>query len=175
MDECGFCSFQNWEIVREDENTMYSGQAVQSPPSGHPDVQVRLAEELDTRLTMYGNPATSQPVTSSVRCFRFCHGFHVMSRFDSCASCKLLSSMACDGDLLRLPSVVLHLPFLPRNTVEQNVDSPSAHWSQGPSLTASSQTHQKHCNQALTCSFQQEGTRCRCEDVREDSGVSFLR
>ncbi|EDL84127.1 neural precursor cell expressed, developmentally down-regulated gene 4A, isoform CRA_b [Rattus norvegicus] len=56
---------ENWEIVREDENTMYSGQAVQSPPSGHPDVQVRLAEELDTRLTMYGNPATSQPVTSS--------------------------------------------------------------------------------------------------------------
>lgn len=66
--------------------------------------------------------------------------------------------MACDGDLLRLPSVVLHLPFLPRNTVEQNVDSPSAHWSQGPSLTASSKTHQKHCSQALTCSFQQEGT-----------------
>lgn len=56
---------ENWEIVREDENTMYSGQAVQSPSSSHADVQVRLAEELDTRLTMYGNPATSQPVTSS--------------------------------------------------------------------------------------------------------------
>lgn len=56
---------ENWEIVREDENTMYSGQAVQSPPSSHADVQARLAEELDARLAMYGNPATSQPVTSS--------------------------------------------------------------------------------------------------------------
>ncbi|EGV99884.1 E3 ubiquitin-protein ligase NEDD4 [Cricetulus griseus] len=56
---------ENWEIVRDDDNTEYSGQAVQSPPSGHIDVQVRLAEELDTRLAVYGNPATGQPVTSS--------------------------------------------------------------------------------------------------------------
>ncbi|ERE76618.1 E3 ubiquitin-protein ligase [Cricetulus griseus] len=57
---------ENWEIVRDDDNTEYSGQAVQSPPSGHIDVQVRLAEELDTRLAVYGNPATGQPVTSSL-------------------------------------------------------------------------------------------------------------
>lgn len=58
---------ENWEIVREDENTEYSGQAVQSPPSGHIDVQTHLAEEFNTRLAVCGNPATSQPVTSSVR------------------------------------------------------------------------------------------------------------
>lgn len=56
---------ENWEIVRDDDNAVYSGQAIQSPPAGQVDVQVRLAEELDTRLTMYGNPATGQPVTSS--------------------------------------------------------------------------------------------------------------
>ncbi|XP_036049833.1 E3 ubiquitin-protein ligase NEDD4 isoform X2 [Onychomys torridus] len=56
---------ENWEIIREDENAVYSGQAFQSPPSGHVDVQARLAEELDTRLAVYGNPATGQPVTSS--------------------------------------------------------------------------------------------------------------
>ncbi|XP_036049832.1 E3 ubiquitin-protein ligase NEDD4 isoform X1 [Onychomys torridus] len=57
---------ENWEIIREDENAVYSGQAFQSPPSGHVDVQARLAEELDTRLAVYGNPATGQPVTSSL-------------------------------------------------------------------------------------------------------------
>ncbi|XP_028627187.1 E3 ubiquitin-protein ligase NEDD4 isoform X1 [Grammomys surdaster] len=56
---------ENWEIVREDENTEYSDQAVQSPPSSHVDVQARLAEEFDARLSVFGNPATSQPVTSS--------------------------------------------------------------------------------------------------------------
>ncbi|XP_059124208.1 E3 ubiquitin-protein ligase NEDD4 isoform X3 [Peromyscus eremicus] len=56
---------ENWEIIREDENAVYSSQAFQSPPSGHVDVQARLAEELDTRLAVYGNPATGQPVTSS--------------------------------------------------------------------------------------------------------------
>ncbi|XP_052570064.1 E3 ubiquitin-protein ligase NEDD4 isoform X2 [Peromyscus californicus insignis] len=56
---------ENWEIIREDENAVYSGQAFQSPPSGHGDVQARLAEELDTRLAVCGNPATGQPVTSS--------------------------------------------------------------------------------------------------------------
>ncbi|XP_051053363.1 E3 ubiquitin-protein ligase NEDD4 [Phodopus roborovskii] len=56
---------ENWEIVRDEENDVYSGQAVQSPSSGHVDVQVRLAEELDTRLAVYGNPATGQLVTSS--------------------------------------------------------------------------------------------------------------
>ncbi|KAL1781927.1 E3 ubiquitin-protein ligase NEDD4 isoform X2 [Sigmodon hispidus] len=37
---------ENWEIIRDDENAVYS-------------------EELDTRLAVYGNPATGQPITSS--------------------------------------------------------------------------------------------------------------
>ncbi|CAO2634374.1 E3 ubiquitin-protein ligase NEDD4, partial [Lemmus lemmus] len=56
---------ENWEIIRDDENAVYGGQAFQSPPSGHVDSQAHLAEELDTRLAVYGNPATGQPVTSS--------------------------------------------------------------------------------------------------------------
>ncbi|XP_038177019.1 E3 ubiquitin-protein ligase NEDD4 isoform X7 [Arvicola amphibius] len=56
---------ENWEIIRDEENTVYSGQAFQSPSSGHVDSQAHLAEELDTRLAVYGNPATGQPVTSS--------------------------------------------------------------------------------------------------------------
>ncbi|XP_052043783.1 E3 ubiquitin-protein ligase NEDD4 [Apodemus sylvaticus] len=56
---------ENWELLREDENAQYSGQAGQSPPSGHVDVPTRLAEDFDTKLAVYGNPATSQPVTSS--------------------------------------------------------------------------------------------------------------
>ncbi|KAL6082521.1 hypothetical protein STEG23_022831 [Scotinomys teguina] len=77
---------ENWEIIREDENAVYSSQAFQSPPSGHVDVQARLAEELDTRLAVYGNPATGQPVTSSVRYLRFCHGFVISyHKYDSTA------------------------------------------------------------------------------------------
>ncbi|KAK7832699.1 hypothetical protein U0070_026895 [Myodes glareolus] len=56
---------ENWEIIRDDENAVYSVQAFQSPSSGHVDSQAHLAEELDTRLAVYGNPATGQPVTSS--------------------------------------------------------------------------------------------------------------
>ncbi|XP_029426644.1 E3 ubiquitin-protein ligase NEDD4 isoform X5 [Nannospalax galili] len=56
---------ETWEIIQEDEATMYSGQAVQSPPSSNMDTQIHLAEELDARLTVYGNPATSQPMSSS--------------------------------------------------------------------------------------------------------------
>ncbi|XP_013201846.1 E3 ubiquitin-protein ligase NEDD4 isoform X1 [Microtus ochrogaster] len=56
---------ENWEIIRDEDNTVYSGQAFQSPSSGHVDSQAHLAEELDTRLAVYGNPATGQPVTSS--------------------------------------------------------------------------------------------------------------
>lgn len=56
---------ENWEVVQEDENAECSGQAGQSPPSGHVDVQAGLAEEFDTKLSVYGNPATNQPVTSS--------------------------------------------------------------------------------------------------------------
>ncbi|XP_060240758.1 E3 ubiquitin-protein ligase NEDD4 isoform X1 [Meriones unguiculatus] len=56
---------ENWEVIREEDNAVYSGQAVQSPPSSQVDGQARLAEELDARLAVFGNPATGQPVTSS--------------------------------------------------------------------------------------------------------------
>ncbi|KAL6031753.1 hypothetical protein STEG23_018169 [Scotinomys teguina] len=56
---------KNWEIIQEDENAVYSSQTFQSLPSGRVDVQALLAEELDTRLAVYGNLAIGQPVTSS--------------------------------------------------------------------------------------------------------------
>uniref|UniRef100_I3L6R7 HECT-type E3 ubiquitin transferase n=1 Tax=Sus scrofa TaxID=9823 RepID=I3L6R7_PIG len=59
-------SSENWEIIREDEATMYSNQAFpSSPPSNNLDVQTHLAEELNARLTVCGNSATGQPVSSS--------------------------------------------------------------------------------------------------------------
>ncbi|XP_012513551.1 PREDICTED: E3 ubiquitin-protein ligase NEDD4 isoform X3 [Propithecus coquereli] len=59
-------SSENWEIIREDEATMYSNQAFPSPPSSSTlDAQTHLAEELHARLTTCGNSATSQPVSSS--------------------------------------------------------------------------------------------------------------
>ncbi|XP_069315670.1 E3 ubiquitin-protein ligase NEDD4 isoform X2 [Eulemur rufifrons] len=59
-------SSENWEIIREDEATMYSNQAFPSPPpSSTVDAQTHLAEELHARLTVCGNSATSQPVSSS--------------------------------------------------------------------------------------------------------------
>ncbi|XP_059953291.1 E3 ubiquitin-protein ligase NEDD4 isoform X4 [Mesoplodon densirostris] len=59
-------SSENWEVIREDEATMYSHQAFpSSPPSNNLDVQTHLAEELNARLTVYGNSATGQPVSSS--------------------------------------------------------------------------------------------------------------
>ncbi|KAL2790581.1 E3 ubiquitin-protein ligase NEDD4 isoform 5 [Daubentonia madagascariensis] len=59
-------SSENWEIIREDEATMYSNQAFPSPPPpSNLGVQTHLAEELHARLTMCGNSATSQPVSSS--------------------------------------------------------------------------------------------------------------
>nr|XP_010344426.2 E3 ubiquitin-protein ligase NEDD4 isoform X3 [Saimiri boliviensis boliviensis] len=59
-------SSENWEIIREDEATMYSSQAFPSPPpSSNLDVPAHLAEELNARLTIFGNSATSQPVSSS--------------------------------------------------------------------------------------------------------------
>ncbi|XP_058150224.1 E3 ubiquitin-protein ligase NEDD4 isoform X1 [Dasypus novemcinctus] len=59
-------SSENWEIIKEDETTMYSNQAFPSPPpSTNLDVQSHLAEELNDRLTTSGNSATSQPVSSS--------------------------------------------------------------------------------------------------------------
>ncbi|XP_055135211.2 E3 ubiquitin-protein ligase NEDD4 isoform X2 [Symphalangus syndactylus] len=59
-------SSENWEIIREDEATMYSSQAFPSPPpSSNLDVPTHLAEELNARLTIFGNSAMSQPASSS--------------------------------------------------------------------------------------------------------------
>nr|XP_005905690.1 PREDICTED: E3 ubiquitin-protein ligase NEDD4 isoform X4 [Bos mutus] len=59
-------SSENWEIIREDEATMYGHQAFpSSPPSNNLDVQTHLAEELNARLTVGGNSATGQPVSNS--------------------------------------------------------------------------------------------------------------
>nr|XP_044620776.1 E3 ubiquitin-protein ligase NEDD4 isoform X2 [Equus asinus] len=59
-------SSESWEIIREDEATMYSNQAFPSlPPSSNLDAQTHLAEDLNARLTTCGNSATSQPVSSS--------------------------------------------------------------------------------------------------------------
>uniref|UniRef100_A0A8C5XNS2 E3 ubiquitin-protein ligase NEDD4 n=1 Tax=Microcebus murinus TaxID=30608 RepID=A0A8C5XNS2_MICMU len=56
---------ENWEIIREDEATMCSNQAFPlPPPSSTLDPQPHLAEELYARLTVGGNSATSQPVSS---------------------------------------------------------------------------------------------------------------
>uniref|UniRef100_A0A452VG79 HECT-type E3 ubiquitin transferase n=1 Tax=Ursus maritimus TaxID=29073 RepID=A0A452VG79_URSMA len=59
----------NWEIIREEEATMYnSNQAFPSPPaSNNLNVQTHLAEELNARLTVCRNSASGQPVSSSVR------------------------------------------------------------------------------------------------------------
>ncbi|XP_015451483.1 E3 ubiquitin-protein ligase NEDD4 isoform X3 [Pteropus alecto] len=60
-------SSENWEIIREDEGTVYSNQAFPSPPpSNSLDVHPRLAEELNALLTVCGNSATGQPVSSSL-------------------------------------------------------------------------------------------------------------
>ncbi|KAM6203002.1 E3 ubiquitin-protein ligase NEDD4 isoform 4-T4 [Rhynchocyon petersi] len=57
---------ENWEIIREDEATMYNNQAFSSPSlSSTLDVQTHLAEELNARLSTGGNSAASQPVSSS--------------------------------------------------------------------------------------------------------------
>ncbi|XP_065796647.1 E3 ubiquitin-protein ligase NEDD4 isoform X4 [Muntiacus reevesi] len=59
-------SSENWEIIREDEATMYGHQAFpSSPPSNNLDVQTHLAEELNARLTVGGNSASGQPVSNS--------------------------------------------------------------------------------------------------------------
>ncbi|KAF6351886.1 NEDD4 E3 ubiquitin protein ligase [Rhinolophus ferrumequinum] len=59
-------SSENWEIIREDEGTMYSNQAFpSSPPSNNMDVHAQLAEELNALPAICGNSATGQPVSSS--------------------------------------------------------------------------------------------------------------
>ncbi|XP_036094391.1 E3 ubiquitin-protein ligase NEDD4 isoform X3 [Rousettus aegyptiacus] len=54
-------SSENWEIIREDEGTVYSSQAFPSPPPSN-----RRIEELNALLTVSGNSATGQPVSSSL-------------------------------------------------------------------------------------------------------------
>ncbi|XP_010217603.1 PREDICTED: E3 ubiquitin-protein ligase NEDD4 isoform X1 [Tinamus guttatus] len=52
---------ESWEIITEDEATMYSNQNLQTPlPQSNCDIQAHLAEELNTRLTTSGNTATGQ-------------------------------------------------------------------------------------------------------------------
>ncbi|XP_053844540.1 E3 ubiquitin-protein ligase NEDD4 isoform X4 [Vidua macroura] len=52
---------ESWEIITEDEATLYSSQNVQMPLSQSScDIQSHLAEELSNRLTTSGSPATGQ-------------------------------------------------------------------------------------------------------------------
>ncbi|XP_009988423.1 PREDICTED: E3 ubiquitin-protein ligase NEDD4 isoform X1 [Tauraco erythrolophus] len=53
---------ESWDIITEDEATMYSNQNLQIPLSqSNCDIQTHLAEELNTRLTTSGSSATGQP------------------------------------------------------------------------------------------------------------------
>uniref|UniRef100_A0A8C0ZI51 HECT-type E3 ubiquitin transferase n=1 Tax=Cyanistes caeruleus TaxID=156563 RepID=A0A8C0ZI51_CYACU len=59
---------ESWEIITEDEATMYSSQNVQMPLSQSScDIQSHLAEELSNRLTTSGSPATGQSTNHSSR------------------------------------------------------------------------------------------------------------
>uniref|UniRef100_A0A663EAC1 HECT-type E3 ubiquitin transferase n=1 Tax=Aquila chrysaetos chrysaetos TaxID=223781 RepID=A0A663EAC1_AQUCH len=59
---------ESWEIITEDEATMYSNQNLQIPPSqSNCDIQTHLAEELNTRLTTSGSSATGQSANHSSR------------------------------------------------------------------------------------------------------------
>ncbi|NXI75359.1 NEDD4 ligase, partial [Rhipidura dahli] len=52
---------ESWEIITEDEATMYSSQNIQIPLSQSScDIQTHLAEELSNRLTTSGSAATGQ-------------------------------------------------------------------------------------------------------------------
>ncbi|XP_042660028.1 E3 ubiquitin-protein ligase NEDD4 isoform X2 [Tyto alba] len=52
---------ESWEIITEDEATMYSNQNLPIPLSqSNCDIQTYLAEELNTRLTTSGSSATGQ-------------------------------------------------------------------------------------------------------------------
>uniref|UniRef100_A0A8C8E586 E3 ubiquitin-protein ligase n=1 Tax=Otus sunia TaxID=257818 RepID=A0A8C8E586_9STRI len=59
---------ESWEIITEDEATMYSNQNLQIPPSqSNCDIQTHLAEELNSRLTTSGSSATGQSANHSSR------------------------------------------------------------------------------------------------------------
>uniref|UniRef100_A0A8C2TZS5 E3 ubiquitin-protein ligase n=1 Tax=Coturnix japonica TaxID=93934 RepID=A0A8C2TZS5_COTJA len=52
---------ESWEIITEDEATLYSNENPQMPlPQNSCDIQTHLAEELNTRLTTSGSSATGQ-------------------------------------------------------------------------------------------------------------------
>ncbi|XP_040425889.1 E3 ubiquitin-protein ligase NEDD4 isoform X2 [Cygnus olor] len=52
---------ESWEIITEDEATMYSNENPQIPlPQNNCDIQTHLAEELNTRLNTSGSSATGQ-------------------------------------------------------------------------------------------------------------------
>ncbi|XP_074862535.1 E3 ubiquitin-protein ligase NEDD4 isoform X2 [Carettochelys insculpta] len=53
---------ESWEVITEDEATMYSHQSLQTLlPQSSSDVQSNLAEELNSRLTTSGSSAAGQP------------------------------------------------------------------------------------------------------------------
>ncbi|XP_039346041.1 E3 ubiquitin-protein ligase NEDD4 isoform X5 [Mauremys reevesii] len=57
---------ESWEVITEDEATMYSNQNLQTLlPQSSSDMQSHLAEELNTRLTTSGSPATGQSTSCS--------------------------------------------------------------------------------------------------------------
>lgn len=63
---------KSWEIITEDEATMYSNQNLQIPLSqSNCDIQTHLAEELNTRLTTSGSSATGQTAAYTVSYFSF--------------------------------------------------------------------------------------------------------
>lgn len=64
---------KSWEIITEDEATMYSNENPQIPlPQNNCDVQTHLAEELNTRLTTSGSSATGQSTAYMVNSFSCC-------------------------------------------------------------------------------------------------------
>ncbi|XP_074925695.1 E3 ubiquitin-protein ligase NEDD4 isoform X3 [Chelonoidis abingdonii] len=57
---------ESWEVITEDEATMYSNQNLQTLlPQSSSDMQSHLAEELNIRLTTSGSPATGQSTSSN--------------------------------------------------------------------------------------------------------------
>ncbi|XP_067411987.1 E3 ubiquitin-protein ligase NEDD4 isoform X1 [Emydura macquarii macquarii] len=55
---------ESWEVITEDEATMYSNQNLQTLlPQSSSDMQSHLAEELNTRLTTSGSSVTGQPTS----------------------------------------------------------------------------------------------------------------
>lgn len=67
---------KSWEIITEDEATMYSSQNIQNvqiPLSQSScDIQTHLAEELSNRLTTSGSSATGQSTAYTVNYFSHC-------------------------------------------------------------------------------------------------------